>query len=203
MGRRRAHGEMTRAALLEAAEALMGEGGMEALSLRAVAHRAGTTTRAVYSVFGSKEGLIEALSLRSLDLIVAHVSAVPLTDDPGADLVAAALNGFRPYALAHPDLFRLVLVGIPGVRLPQSMAQEATSSTSFQVLVQLVERVRASGRLGTRSSMAVALQWNALCLGLASEELSCLLPAEDAEAAWRDSLESLLTGLSRPNSLRE
>ena len=197
MGRRRAHDEKTREALLAAAEALMGSGGIEAVSLRAVAERAGTTTRAVYSVFGSKQALVEGLALRALDLLVAHVDTVPLTDDPGADLVAAALDGFRPYALSHPDLFRLVLTGIPGVQLPVSMAEAATSSPSFQRLVLRVERARSAGLVGDRAAIAVALHWNALCLGLAAEELSCILPAERAEAAWRDALKAFLAGLGR------
>lgn len=195
LGRPREHDERIRQKLLGAAEELLGAGGLEALSLRAVARRSGTTTRAVYSLFGSKDGLVEALALRALDLLVTHIAAVPLSQDPGADLVVAAMDGFRPYALAHPDLFRLVLVGMPGVRLSDQLAADRTTSTAFQMLVQRVERARQAGRLGNRPSTVVALQWNALCLGLASEELNCFLPAEHAEGIWRDSLEAFLAGL--------
>ncbi len=183
--------------MLHAAEALVGSRGTEALSLRAVAEAGGTTTRAVYSLFGSKEGLLEALAFRALDLLVSHIDAVPQSDDPGKDLIAAALDGFRPYALAHPDLFRLVLVGIPGLRLPERMAFDPATSKGFDRLVQRVERARLAGRLGSRSAIAVALHWNALCLGLAAEELSCMLPPEHAESAWRDALEAFLFGLDR------
>ena len=103
----------------------------------------------------------------------------------------------RPYALAHPDLFRLVLVGIPGLRLPQRMAFDPATSKAFDRLVQRVERARQAGRLGGRSAIAVALHWNALCLGLATEELSCMLPPEHAESAWRDALGAFLFGLER------
>ena len=179
----------------------MGSGGPDALSVRAVAQAGGTTTRAVYSLFGSKDGLIEALALRALDLLVSHVDAVPLSDDPGADLIAAAMLGFRPFVLAHPDLFRLVLVGIPGLRLPQSMAFDPATSTAFDRLVQRVERARATGRLGSRPAIAVALHWNALCMGLATEELSCMLPPEHAESAWRDALEAFLFGLDSSQAI--
>jgi len=197
VGRPRRHDERTRETLLQAAEALVGSGGTDALSLRAVAAAGKTTTRAVYSLFGSKEGLLEALALRALDLLVSHIDSVPLSDDPGADLITAALKGFRPYALAHPDLFRLVLIGIPGLRLPQKMVFDPATSRGFDGLVRRVERARLAGHLGSRSAIEVALHWNALCLGLATEELSCMLPPEHAESAWRDALEAFLVGLDR------
>jgi AcrR family transcriptional regulator len=42
-------------ALLDQAELLLSSGGPEAVSVRNVAQAAGTTTRAVYTVFGSKD----------------------------------------------------------------------------------------------------------------------------------------------------
>ena len=74
MGRPREHDERTRAALREAAERLVAAGGPGALSVRAVAEEAGTTTRAVYSVFGSKEGLV-------VDALARDAFAAPLQRD--------------------------------------------------------------------------------------------------------------------------
>lgn len=42
--------------------------GLEGLSVRGVAAEAGTTTRAVYSLFGSRDGLIVALGAHAYDL---------------------------------------------------------------------------------------------------------------------------------------
>ena len=53
MGRPKEHDEATGVALLDAAERLVATGGVGALSVRAVAEAVGTTTRAIYSVFGS------------------------------------------------------------------------------------------------------------------------------------------------------
>ena len=82
MGRPREHGEKTRAALRSAAEDLVAEGGPYAVSVRAVAKRAGTSTRAVYSLFGSKDGLITALGSRGFDLLRDGLHALPDTGDP-------------------------------------------------------------------------------------------------------------------------
>ena len=48
--------------------------------------RAGTTTRAVYVLFGSKEGLLEALARRTFELLMDAIAAVPPSSDPGARL---------------------------------------------------------------------------------------------------------------------
>ena len=66
MGRRREHDETTAAALLDAAERAIAEDGVDGLSLREVARDADTTTRAIYTLFGSKDGLLGALGVRAL-----------------------------------------------------------------------------------------------------------------------------------------
>ena len=61
MGRPKEHNAATRAALLQAAEQMIATHGMDALSIRGVADAVGTTTRAVYSLFESKAGLLLSL----------------------------------------------------------------------------------------------------------------------------------------------
>ena len=65
MGRPREHDERTAERLLDAAERIVEAKGLDSLSVRVVAHATGTTTRAVYSLFGSKDGLVVALGKRA------------------------------------------------------------------------------------------------------------------------------------------
>jgi AcrR family transcriptional regulator len=89
----------TRARLLAAAAELFAEQGIDAVSVDAVAHRAGRTSGAVYAHFGSKQGLLLAL-LESwknsvLTVLLAEVAVSASPDDelaavwenvaPGAD----------------------------------------------------------------------------------------------------------------------
>jgi AcrR family transcriptional regulator len=69
MGRPREHDDRTAAMLLSAAETIVEQDGPEALSVRRVANDVGTTTRAVYSLFDSKGGLIAALAAHGFDLL--------------------------------------------------------------------------------------------------------------------------------------
>ncbi|MBX9748821.1 MAG: TetR family transcriptional regulator, partial [Roseococcus sp.] len=57
------HGDL-RAALLDAADALLDEGGDGAVSLREAARRAGVSPTAAYRHFADKEALLAALALR-------------------------------------------------------------------------------------------------------------------------------------------
>ena len=106
MGRRREHDEKTEAALLDAAERIVAEQGIDALSLREVAHDAGTTTRAIYSLFGSKDGLLGALGVRAFNLLQREIEALPASDQPSDDLIEVALI-YRRFALEHPALFSI------------------------------------------------------------------------------------------------
>ena len=98
MGRPRLHDAVTAAALLDEAERIVEAGGLDALTVRRVAAAAGTTTRAVYTAYGSKEALVIALGARGFDLLREELEALPETRDPTADLVEAGVVVFRRFA---------------------------------------------------------------------------------------------------------
>src|SRR6266511_3423262 len=107
MGRPREHDQRTAAALLDAAEAIVEAEGMQALSIRRVAEEVRTTTRAVYTLFDSKDRLLVALGARAFEVLGEKVEALPRTRDPTADLIEAGARVFRRFALDHPALFRI------------------------------------------------------------------------------------------------
>ncbi|MFE4961449.1 TetR/AcrR family transcriptional regulator [Streptomyces sp. NPDC056660] len=98
------HGDL-RAACLRAARVLLEEDGSAALSLRAVARRAGVSATAPYRHFADRDALVSAVAAEGYrelarDLAAAHPS--PATPD---DLAAVAAAYVR-FALDHPALFR-------------------------------------------------------------------------------------------------
>ena len=197
MGRPRLHDDATRFALLEAAEQLLSAGGIEAVSVRSAAAAAGTSTRAVYALFGSKEGLVQALAQRAYELLMDRVAAIPITDDPIADLIAGSIKGFRAFALDHPDLFRLVFT----TQLPRARLTTETNATRMAALRQLtgrIERLKAFGFAREHSVEELTLLVDVLCSGLAMREICGVLDAAHAERLWFDALGALLTGLSTP-----
>ena len=193
MGRPREHDERTAAALLDSAERLIETGGPEALSLRQIAHRALTTTRAVYGLFGSKEGLIVALGNRAFEILGAGIRALPITKDPVADLVDAGVLVFRRFALEHPSLFR---IGIDA--LSKSLAERfrPTRLEALALLQQRVDRLSDKRRRGGHMSSETTIAFHALCEGLAALELRGVLPAGHEERLWHHTFIALLTGFT-------
>jgi AcrR family transcriptional regulator len=203
MGRPRRHDEATREALLAAAERLVETGGPAAVSVRAVANEIGTTTRAVYSSFGSKEGLLAALAQRSFELLRDELAKLPRTDDPAGDLVEAGLRVFRPMAIEHPSMFGLAFLrAAPDLDLGEGV--RATASEGFALLCDRVQRLADLDQLGGRQVAVATTEFNAMCQGLATTELrSPYLLGADPEHAWRDAFETLVSGFRGPVAQRQ
>jgi len=195
MGRPREHDERTAAALLDAAERIVDSSGADALSVRGVAEDVGTTTRAVYSLFGSKDGLVVALSVRAFEMLGASIRALPLTKDPAADLVEAGVVVFRDFAIGHPSLFKIAVqrnVGSP------TLADEIVNAqvAAFEGLEARVARLKHAGLLGGRTVRDAASQFHALCEGLAALELRGQISPNEGERLWRDALGALVVGFN-------
>ena len=174
--------------------------GPAALSVRAVADEVGTTTRAVYSLFGSKAGLLEALAIHLFELLGAAIDSIELTEDPAGDVVSAAVEGFRRVAVSHASLYNLVFLQVvPDLAL--SPAFGAMAGQAFGRLELLVDRLPVGTRAGTRagspSGQNAAQMVHALTEGLANMELrgSFGSPA-DAEATWRAAVTALVRGIT-------
>src|SRR6476619_4925934 len=202
MGRPREHDEHTRVALLAAAEQLIAEGGPSQLSVRAVADAAGTSTRAVYSLFGSKEGLLaEALARGAFDFLYVEIANLEETDDPVADLLAVGLLVFRRLVSEHPTLYRIAFQRIvPGIAPGPELT--AARQRAWSQLLAKVARLEAAGLLGGKPVPEAALAFNAMMEGLANAELRGavlrLLPEGNEEEAWRSALTTLVRGFSAP-----
>ena len=103
--RPKVHDAALRTRLLECAGATLPTGGLAALSLRTLAADVGTSTTAIYALFGGKPGLLQALHAEAirrfaarLERTVRHsgsidinqsndakVAVTPITISPGAD----------------------------------------------------------------------------------------------------------------------
>jgi AcrR family transcriptional regulator len=194
MGRPRIHDERTRQTLLRIAEAMVAEGGIEALSVRRVAEVGETTTRAVYSVFGGKRGLVQALYRDAWNALRLRVIALPATEDPVEGALRCGLVAFREFARDRPHLFRLAFEG----RLPIAPTRDDLADAILvrEELWRHFRRCADAGLLATPAELA-ARQFHAFCVGLASNELNGWLAMyPDAAAVWESALRALLRGMA-------
>ncbi len=157
---------------LDAVGALLDEGGPAALSVEAVARRAGLGPATIYRHFDGRDGLLAAfVDERSPRRLVAALDASP-GDDVEGDLSRLAEAGLR-FTRAQPGLVRLMLTEGGG-----AIRRAAQGSRRLQhALTDYFERQVASGRLvGDPDTLAVAFVGMILTIGGESR-------AEPTEAA--------------------
>jgi AcrR family transcriptional regulator len=201
MARPREHDHRTRAALVAAAERLVASGGPPALAVRAVADAAGTTTRAVYSLFGSKEGLVDALAAQAFEYLGEGLAEAPETDDPAADLIELGATMYRRFVHDHPSLYRIAFQRI----VPDFDLSPELVELRHRVWLQLeakFARLEQAGLMDDRSVTEAAVEFNAMCEGLANAELRGGTlrrePGIDSETVWRDAFKTIVRGLRSP-----
>lgn len=179
MARPRVHDAALRTRLLEVASEAVATGGESAVTVRSVAAAAGTSASAVYALFGSRDELVAAVSAEGFRRFAAHLAAVPLTDEPLADLRALGL-AYRTSALADPHFYRVMFER--AVR-PSADAPPALDQPTFRVLRDAVARLMPGAPDERVEAAAVGL-WG-LVHGLVSLELAGLLPGDEGERAVR------------------
>lgn len=100
------HGAL-KEALIEAADAIIGENGIEGFSLREAARRAGVSPGAPAHHFGTAKGLLTEVALLGYESLGRYLAAETITGQPEKDL--AALNrAYVQFALDRPGQFRLM-----------------------------------------------------------------------------------------------
>lgn len=174
MARPRTHDEALRLKLLDRAGELISEDGPKALSLRKLAADAGTSTTAVYSLFGSKPDLVNALYTEGFRRFGLRMAGTKLTGDPVDDLVALG-TAYRASALADPHLYGIMFTkSIPGFE-PNEDAEQRARDT-MEPLVEIIRAAIAKGVFVDVPPETVALGAWAFVHGLVSLELSGNLP---------------------------
>jgi AcrR family transcriptional regulator len=194
MGRPKEHDEATRARLLDAAERLSSTHGWEALTVRRIAEEAGTSTRAVYALFASKEGLEQALHQAMFTRLRDLLQACEPTDDPRRDIAVQSL-AYRQWAMERPERYALAMHRFVGRRSrPRSEEGLAVSRQALGELRRAVGRCHDAGLLGgDRDPEDVVTHMRAMVHGLAEFENLGLLGA-DPEAQWLAAVSAQLDG---------
>lgn len=196
MARPKVHDEALRVRLLEKAVRALSEDGPEGLTLRRLAADVGTSTTAVYSLFGGKPGLLKALFDEAFARFGRRLAAVEYSGDPRADLVALALV-YRDSALAEPHFYQ-VMFGPVGGAVDPDPESSARALETFTPLVDAVRRAIEAGLLRETDPTMLATALWAGVHGLVTLEMRSLLPAAagDPLELYRQTLAALGRGFA-------
>ncbi|MDT0319518.1 TetR/AcrR family transcriptional regulator [Streptomyces millisiae] len=112
----------TTAEIKQVALGLMGEGGPDAITLRAIAREMGMTANAIYGYFATRDALVTTLIDDLYTALADTVGAAwdaTAGEDP-ATRIRAWAGAFRDWTLANPEGFRLVYGDpVPGYQPPE------------------------------------------------------------------------------------
>ena len=178
-----------RATLLDAASEMLLRGGPDAISLRKLAAKVGTSTMAVYTAFGAKEGLIAALFDEAFDRLGDAQRAVPRNAEPL--LWLADLGRASPtFALENPSYYALMISATMPVSEAARHAEEGgtvlpargiSGHASYKYLFDAVEACVAEGSFRNDiEPIMIADSFWAVVHGLCSLELAGFHASADA-----------------------
>ena len=173
--------------LVDEAGRLLADRGPAGLSLRRLAESAGTSTMAVYTRFGNKQGLLAAMHREGFRRLGAALAVALEDEDPAAALVAAG-RAYRTAALAAPPLYALMF-GPPVEGFVPSADDEAAAAATYVPLVEVVRRCCAAGVLTGDADRVARHLWT-VSHGAVSLELAGKLPGlgQEPAAAYEEAL---------------
>lgn len=182
---------VVRAAILDAAKRLLIAEGPAALTVRRISGEVGCSTKVIYTLFGGKDGLSEALWLEGFARFERRLLAVPPNDDKIARL-HEGLAVYREYALSEPDYYRVMFQGAMSGFKPGPEATQ-TAKRTFELLVSGVADCLEAGLLrGAEPAEIADMLWMAVH-GAVSLEISGFFEEEEAEQRYRLLCTSVLT----------
>lgn len=186
-GRAYHHGDL-RHVLIETAEQLLTERGVEGFSLRECARRAGVSPAAPAHHFGNVTGLLTAIATLGFEgLCRAMEEAAAAGATPTARLRGLG-RGYIRYALEHPARFRVMFGRFPLERGDPALAQ--AGQRAFGLLATANEAL--PGRGGDASSLVLA--WSAVH-GFATLALDGQMPFVDGQPDRAAAIDRLADGM--------
>jgi AcrR family transcriptional regulator len=175
--------------LVDEAARILSADGAAALSLRRLATATGTSTMAVYTRFGDKQGLLAAMYRAGFERLGAAMSAsVEGVQDPLTALAELGL-AYRRAALANPHLYDLMF-GRPVVAFEPDAETKGVAEASYRPLVNAVQRCIDVGAMVPGDAERVASYLWAVTHGMVSLELAGQMKGDAGErdAAYTDAL---------------
>jgi AcrR family transcriptional regulator len=196
--------EDLRERLVAAGLRVLDEHGPAELTVRRIADAAGSSTMGVYTKFGGRAGVLEAVYRRGFELLRAALAAVPEAADPIRNLLDLAL-AYRRFALANPALYTFMFEQPLPDYEPSPLLRAESLDTTFELLVAAVRRAVAQAALPEVDPVHTSVLVWCVAHGMVSLELSNsarsplpgLLPdtPDAGERLLLDGVQATLTGL--------
>ena len=174
-------------AIVRAARVILEADGLSGLTMRRVAEAVGVKGPSLYKRIPDREALLRAVADGVVDDLSQAMARADATDDPRADLEAAA-HAYRDFVRRNPNGYRLLFTELPSGARPEPAILAALGEPIVRSVARLAGGAKALE--GARTLVAWAH-------GFVSMELAgAFRLGGDLDAAYAFGIEAILAGVS-------
>jgi AcrR family transcriptional regulator len=174
--------------IVAAGRALLEAGGLDAVTMQAVAERVGVRAPSLYKHVRDRAALIAAIADTALDELAGIMAPLAVDPDPAAGMRSAA-TAFRAFAHEHPRTYEILFANLPDSARGSPERNAAAAAPVLSLAARMVgpERALEAARLVT-----------AFAHGFISMELAgAFRLGGDVDAAYRYGVDVLVESMAR------
>lgn len=168
--------------ILSAAQALIAEEGLDALSMRAVAGRVGVSATAIYHYFEGKDDLLNWVVGRAFRHFKTYLREASEPHPPGSwDRIQALGDAYLRFAEENEEYFRVLFTIHPEHR---SEIEELPGKGGYELMKEAVSAAMEEGEVRDDDVEEIVVYLWAVAHGLLTLSLACKLripPTEEGE----------------------
>jgi AcrR family transcriptional regulator len=200
-----------RQGMLDAASRLLVEEGAAALTVRKVAEAVNCSTTLLYSIFGGKDGLSNALYLEGFarfkqdfaafqNNLSTSKSNTNITNAQGIDRLWLYAASYHDYARRNPSYY-MVMFGDAIAGFVPPLESRTAAWESFTPLIAEFEHCMQQGSLpASNPGMAARLLWSAMHGVISLELKGYYLKKEHSDELYRAAVRAVLYSLAHPEN---
>lgn len=164
---------------MDAARDLILEGGIDALSMRAVAERVGVSATALYHYFPSKQDMVERVVRSAFERFDATLRDAMAPHPSGTmDRIRAVGEAYIRFAMEHEAYFRVIFSNT--TPHPQTL-EDLPGGGGYPVLRKAITDAIDAGAMRAADPDVVAVYLWALVHGLVTLYLACRISDQECE----------------------
>jgi AcrR family transcriptional regulator len=198
----------SRECFIRAALRALRERGPSDLTVRHVAELAGASTMGIYTRFGGRKAMVEAVYRRGFENLRDALRAIPDNGGSPDETIVAVAVAYRSFALANASLYALMFERPMRNFDPTPETRHEVLNMTFGILIAHVERAQREGVIAGHDPQRTAYLLWTMMHGVTSIELThaqrsplpgWFIDSEEAgEAVLVQGIRAVLAGLRSP-----
>lgn len=192
--RKRALDEMMKESLFEATVAVLGEHGVDGMTMERVAMAAGMAKGSVYNYFGSKRDLLEFVYAKIIDPIFQKLVETVASDRPAREKLAKHLRDLLDHVAKQSQVFKLLFEDDSAHGLLQS-TERRTREAACQQLAEVFRQGVTEGVFRPSDPLVLARQFFGVCAGTFDSRPELAEP-DQRESVFRLIMDTFLNGIA-------